>query len=250
MTADVPRVLLVEDDEPVRLAVVDGLAANGFDAVAVASAEAGQTHLAASPVDLVVLDVGLPGVSGLELCRRIRAEANEVPILILSARDAVADRVEGLRVGADDYLVKPFDLSELVARLAALHRRSGVGVRRDRTTLAAGPVRIDVDRRSATAGDSVLDLTRREFELLTVLVQNRDLVLSRLTLLEKVWGYDFQVETNVVDVFVGYLRKKLAAAGHTDVIRTVRGVGFVIDAAPTATEPTAPPGAGTGRGPA
>ncbi|MEL6984224.1 MAG: response regulator transcription factor [Actinomycetota bacterium] len=229
MTADAPKVLLVEDDAPVRLAVLDGLSASGFDPVGVASAEAGRDHLATSAVDLVVLDIGLPGMSGLELCQRVRAEANEVPILILSARDAVADRVEGLRVGADDYLVKPFDLSELVARLAALHRRSSAGAGRDRAAVEAGPIRIDLDRRLVTVGTTTLDLTRREFELLTVLVQNRDLVLSRLTLLEKVWGYDFEVETNVVDVFVGYLRKKLAAAGHTEVIRTVRGIGFVID---------------------
>ncbi|MEM9561497.1 MAG: response regulator transcription factor [Actinomycetota bacterium] len=238
MTADQPRVLVVEDDEPVRLAVAEGLTAGGFDVTAVGTAEAADAHLGRRSTDLVVLDVGLPGISGLELCRQLRDRDHDVPILILSARDAVADRVEGLSVGADDYLVKPFDLAELVARLSALRRRSarsvGSGDGRGSVVLTAGPIRIDVDRRRALAGDVVLDLTRREFELLTELVRNRDLVLSRLTLLEMVWGYDFDVETNVVDVFVGYLRRKLAAAGHTEVIRTVRGVGFVIDAAPVA----------------
>lgn len=215
-----------------RLAVVDGLTANGFEVDAVESAEAGQSRLGCAPTDLIVLDIGLPGMSGLDFCRRLRESESAMPILILSARDAVADRVEGLAVGADDYLVKPFDLSELVARLLALHRRSGLIAQeqnRERSLVEVGPLRIDVDRRRATIGDTLLDLTRREFELLTTLAQNRDLVLSRLTLLEKVWGYDFEVETNVVDVFVGYLRKKMAAAGHTDIIRTVRGVGFVID---------------------
>ena len=231
MAVDQPRVLVVEDDEPVRRAVAGGLRANGFVVIAAASAEEGMTALTGAAADLVVLDIGLPGMSGLELCRRLRSDDEGLPILILSARDAVADRVEGLRVGADDYLVKPFDLAELVARLLALHRRSALtGPTTDRSVITAGPVEVDLDRRRASAGGRLLDLTRREFELLSVLVQNRDLVLSRLTLLEKVWGYDFDVETNVVDVFVGYLRKKLAAVGHTDVIRTVRGVGFVIDA--------------------
>ncbi|MEM9614488.1 MAG: response regulator transcription factor [Actinomycetota bacterium] len=244
-----PRVLVVEDDESVRRAVTDGLAATGFGVEAAASAEEALDGLAAAAVDLIVLDIGLPGMSGLDLCRRLRADDDGVPILILSARDAVADRVEGLQVGADDYLVKPFDLSELVARLQALHRRAqpaasaaavladGAGGG-DREILALRGLRIDIGRRTATIGHQPLDLTRREFDLLATLAHNRDLVLSRYTLLEKVWGYDFDVETNVVDVFVGYLRKKLAATGHTDIIRTVRGVGFVIDSSIAADTPS------------
>ncbi len=237
-----PRVLVVEDDASVRRAVADGLSANGFEVVAVATAEDGLAALTDAAVDLIVLDVGLPGMSGLELCRRLRADDDGVPILVLSARDAVADRVEGLQVGADDYLVKPFDLSELVARLQALHRRAqppAAMAEDDREILSLRGLQIDVGRRTATIDDQALDLTRREFDLLSALAHNRDLVLSRYTLLEKVWGYDFDVETNVVDVFVGYLRKKLAAAGRTDVIRTVRGVGFVIDS----TAPDCPPSA-------
>lgn len=232
-----PRVLVVEDDDSIRRAVTDGLAANDFAVDAVASAEDALRALGADPVDLIVLDIGLPGMSGLDLCRRLRAGDDGVPILILSARDAVTDRVEGLQVGADDYLVKPFDLTELVARLQALHRRAQAvtptAADDDREILALRGLRIDLGRRSATITGQPLELTRREFDLLVTLIHNRDLVLSRYTLLEKVWGYDFEVETNVVDVFVGYLRKKLAAAGHTDIIRTVRGVGFVIDSSTT-----------------
>jgi len=242
-----PRVLVVEDDEPVRRAVTDGLAANAFVVEAAASAEEALDRLTAAAVDLIVLDIGLPGMSGLDLCRRLRADDEAVPILILSARDAVADRVEGLQVGADDYLVKPFDLSELVARLQALHRRAqppattadeGDGRDGDRGILSLRGLRIDLGRRTTTVNGKPIDLTRREFDLLATLAHNRDLVLSRYTLLEKVWGYDFDVETNVVDVFVGYLRKKLAAAGQRDVIRTVRGVGFVIDSSVAADAPS------------
>ncbi len=158
--------------------------------------------------DVVVLDVGLPGISGIEVCQYLRRQEIDVPILILSARDEVGDRVAGLQAGADDYLVKPFDLSELVARVAALLRRS---VLRPTTTavLRLGDLRIDADRRSAFVGDDLLDLTRREFDLLLALATNPGVVLSRLRLLELVWGYDFDVDTNVVDVFVGYLRRKL-----------------------------------------
>ena len=224
-------VLVVEDDEPVRSAVSDGLSASGFEVAAVETAEDGRRHVERSRVDLVVLDIGLPDMSGLDLCRRLRADDGLLPILILSARDAVTDRVAGLAAGADDYLVKPFALAELVARLHALHRRSELldALGSEQNTLRVGELAIDVDRRTAAVNGVDLQLTRREFDLLTVLARNRDLVLSRFTLLEKVWGYNFDVETNVVDVFVGYLRRKLAAAGATDVIRTVRGVGFVID---------------------
>ena len=150
------------------------------------------------------------------------------PVLILSARDSVGDRVAGLQAGADDYLVKPFDLGELVARVNALLRRANRGPG-STTLIQIGPLAIDPDRRVATAFDTRLDLTRREFDLLQTLAANRRIVLSRLQLLELVWGYDFDVDTNVVDVFVGQLRRKLAAAGLDGAIATVRGVGFVMD---------------------
>lgn len=223
------RVLVVEDDDAVRDAIRSGLALNGFDVAVAPDGETAVESIISTLYDVVVLDVGLPGISGIEVCRHLRRQEIDIPILILSARDQVGDRVAGLQAGADDYLVKPFDLSELVARVGALLRRS---VLRPATTavLRLGDLRIDSDRRSAFVGDDVLDLTRREFDLLLALATNPGVVLSRLRLLELVWGYDFDVDTNVVDVFVGYLRRKLAAAGLPPLIATVRGVGFVFEA--------------------
>jgi two-component system response regulator PrrA len=222
------RVLVVEDDEAVRDAIREGLTVHGFDVTVAADGETAVQAVIDKLYDVVVLDVGLPGISGIEVCQYLRRQEIDVPILILSARDEVGDRVAGLQAGADDYLVKPFDLSELVARVAALLRRS---VLRPTTTavLRLGDLRIDADRRSAFVGDELLDLTRREFDLLLALATNPGVVLSRLRLLELVWGYDFDVDTNVVDVFIGYLRRKLAAAGLPPIIATVRGVGFVLE---------------------
>ncbi len=223
------RVLLVEDDVAVREAVRSGLTVHGFDVSVVADGEAAVEAVAARLYDVVVLDVGLPGMSGIDVCVALRRQEIDVPILMLSARDQVGDRVAGLQAGADDYLVKPFDLSELTARLGALIRRS---VLRPTSTavLRLGNLRVDADGRRAVVGDDPLDLTRREFDLLLALATHPGVVLSRHQLLEIVWGYDFDVDTNVVDVFVGYLRRKLAAAGLPPLIATVRGVGFVFEA--------------------
>jgi DNA-binding response OmpR family regulator len=224
-------VLVVEDDRDIRTAVEAGLMLNGFDVTTVGSAEAALDSIAAVSLDLLVLDVGLPGMSGIDLCSTLRSRDVTVPILILSARDQVGDRVAGLQAGADDYLVKPFDLTELVARLQALRRRARIDSTSDAPprSLTCGSLRIDPGRRIAETPTGRLDLTRREFDLLLALVRNRRIVLSRTQLLEMVWGYDFDVDTNVVDVFVGYLRKKLQAVGLPKSISTVRGVGFVMD---------------------
>jgi DNA-binding response OmpR family regulator len=175
----------------------------------------------------MIVDVGLPGMSGIELCTRLRGLEVETPILILSARDQVGDRVAGLQAGADDYLVKPFSLDELAARLHALLRRSRPSATAT-AVLSAGALWIDLDRRVATIDKVRLDLSRREFDLLATFAANPGIVLSRVRLLELVWGYDFDVDTNVVDVFVGYLRRKLESAGAAKLIDTVRGVGFVL----------------------
>jgi two-component system response regulator PrrA len=222
------RVLLVEDDAAVRDAVSAGLSVHGFDVSVVGDGEQAIEAVAEKLYDVVVLDVGLPGISGIDVCLALRRQEIDVPILILSARDQVGDRVAGLQAGADDYLVKPFDLSELTARLGALIRRS---LLRPTTTsvLRLRDLRIDTDGRRAFVGDLQLEFTRREFDLLLALVSHPGQVLSRHQLLEMVWGYDFEVDTNVVDVFVGYLRRKLAAAGLESVISTVRGVGFVFE---------------------
>lgn len=222
------RVLVVEDDEAVRAAVERGLELHHFDVASAADGEEALRALDERLYDVIVLDVGLPGMSGIEVCQELRRREIDVPILVLSARDAVGDRVAGLQAGADDYLVKPFDLAELVARLAALIRRSAL--RPSITSVVRhGALRIDVDRRVAFAGDDEVELTRREFDLLVALATNPGVVLSRVRLLELVWGYEFDVETNVVDVFVGYLRRKLAAAGLPPLIATVRGIGFVFE---------------------
>ena len=224
-------VLVVEDDAAVREAVLRGLALHGLAASAVGDAETALAEVARRRPAVLVVDVGLPGASGIELCSRLRELDVRTPLLILSARDQVGDRVAGLQAGADDYLVKPFSLDELVARLQALMRRSaGMGHPQGHvaTAVAIGQLWIDEDRHFVAHDGRRIDLSRREFDLLWVLAINRDLVLSRVRLLELVWGYDFDVDTNVVDVFVGYLRKKLAGAGAPPMIETVRGVGFVL----------------------
>jgi two-component system, OmpR family, response regulator PrrA len=227
MGSDAGRVLVVEDDDAVRAAVDRGLGVHGFDVSAVPDAETALTAVARRRPDLMIVDVGLPGMSGIELCTRLRGLDVDTPILILSARDQVGDRVAGLQAGADDYLVKPFSLDELAARLHALLRRARPSSTAT-SALSAGPLWIDLDRRIANIDGVRLDLSRREFDLLATFVANPGIVLSRIRLLELVWGYDFDVDTNVVDVFVGYLRLKLEAAGDHRLIDTVRGVGFVL----------------------
>ena len=221
------RVLVVEDDDAVRMAVDRGLGVHGFDVSSVPDAESAIAIVARRRPDVMIVDIGLPGMSGVELCTRLRGLDVDTPILILSARDQVGDRVAGLQAGADDYVVKPFSLDELAARVHALLRRSkpSAGVT---TVLSAGPLWIDLDRRIATVDDARLELSRREFDLLAVFAANPGIVLSRIRLLELVWGYDFDVDTNVVDVFVGYVRRKLDAAGAHQLIETVRGIGFVL----------------------
>jgi two-component system response regulator PrrA len=221
------RVLVVEDDDAVRTAVDRGLGVHGFDVSSVPDAESAIDLVARRRPDVMIVDVGLPGMSGVELCTRLRSLDVDTPILILSARDQVGDRVAGLKAGADDYVVKPFSLDELAARVHALLRRARPGAGAT-SVLAAGPLWIDLDRRIATVDDTRLDLSRREFDLLAALAANQGIVLSRIRLLELVWGYDFDVDTNVVDVFVGYVRRKLDAAGAPHLIDTVRGVGFVL----------------------
>jgi two-component system response regulator PrrA len=228
-TADL---LVVEDDADVRASLERGLRLSGF---AVRSAQDGPGALRAvheRVPDAVVLDLGLPGMDGVAVVSALRAMDHDVPVCVLSARDTVDDRVVGLEAGADDYVVKPFALAELVARLRALLRR---GARSAPATtpelgevLAVGPLRVDLARRTVHVGERAVDLTKREYELLVVLARNADVVLTRERLLELVWGYDFATDTNVVDVFVGYVRRKLEADGTPRLVHTVRGVGFVL----------------------
>ena len=215
-------VLVVDDDAPVLRMLERTLAAAGYE---VATAADGGSALAAverSVPDVVVLDVAMPGVDGLSVCRRLRARGLAVPILLLTARDAVADRVAGLDAGADDYLVKPFATDELLARVRALLRRGvePAGV------LAFDDVVLDVETRSARRGDAELGLSTREADLLELLLRNPRRVVSRTQALEEVWGGAAAASLNVVDRYVSYLRRKL---GEPQLIHTVRGVGFVLD---------------------
>ena len=220
-------ILVVDDDAGIRQALERALRLEGFAVAQAADGEQALAAVAAVPPAIIVLDVTMPGIDGVEVTRRLRGQGDDVPILILSARDGVDDRVAGLAAGADDYLVKPFAMEELLARLHALLRR-----RPDRAAvaIAVGALRVDPRGRQATMDGALLDLTAREFELLEVLARHAGMVLSRQQLLEQVWGYTFDVQTNVVDVFVGYLRRKLEAGGHERIIHTVRGHGFVLRA--------------------
>ncbi|MFD0278982.1 response regulator transcription factor [Kitasatospora sp. NPDC127111] len=224
------RVLVVDDDAAIRRTLERGLRLSGFS---VTLAEDGETALArlgdadpAGPAaDVLVLDVSMPGISGADVCRTLRTRGDDLPVLMLSALDEPADRVAGLQAGADDYLVKPFALEELVLRLRALLRRRPP---QPRDLVAAGPLVIDPATRQARLHGEELRLTRREFELLTQLARNAGLVLSREVLLERVWGYDFDVRSDAVDTFVSYLRRKLESGGRPRMLHTVRGVGFVL----------------------
>jgi len=220
------RVLVVDDDAAIRRSLERGLRLSGFT---VELAEDGAAALArtaaADPPDVLVLDVSMPGVTGTEVCRRLRARGDDTPVLMLSALDELADRVAGLQAGADDYLVKPFALEELVLRLHALLRRRPAPPA-DR--LRVGPLTVDPVTRQAHWDEDELRLTRREFELLTQLARNAGIVLPRELLLDRVWGYDFEVRSDAVDTFISYLRRKLEADGRPRLIHTVRGVGFVL----------------------
>ena len=224
--------ILVVDDEPgVRQSLHDALELAGYRVRTVADGLAALRALGDEPVDAVVLDVAMPLLDGLETCRRLRAGGNRVPILMLTARDAVDDRVAGLEAGADDYLPKPFALRELVARLRAIMRRSlpdgGDG--------AAGELRyadLRLDRRAHRAhrGERALELTRTEYLLLEAFLEHPEQVLERAQILLRVWGYDFGSDSNSLGVYIGYLRRKLEAGGEPRLIQTVRSVGYVLRA--------------------
>jgi two-component system response regulator PrrA len=219
------RLLLVDDDPAVLRGLRRALGLSGFAVETAPNGEAALALLAQGGVDAVVLDVSMPGISGVEVVTRLRRRADDVPVLILSALDDVADRIAGLAAGADDYLVKPFSTAELELRLRALLRR---GRPVPHGVAAACGLVLDTASRTATAAGRPLELTRREFDVLEVLVRNAGTVLTRDQLLDRVWGYDFQVRSDAVDTVVSYLRRKLEADGRPRVLHTVRGVGFAL----------------------
>jgi two-component system response regulator MprA len=220
------NVLLVEDDPSVRGAVERALRHAGHTPALAADGVRGLEQATAVPYDAVILDLGLPGLDGLEVCRRLRSAGNHVPVLMLTARAAVAERVSGLDAGADDYLVKPFALDELLARLRVLERRVPNGP--SRGELRFGDLVLDRDAMTCRRGTREIQLSRTEYQLLELLMAHHGKVLSRDVIFDKVWGYDFGPESNSLDVYVGYLRRKLEADGEPRIIHTVRGVGYVM----------------------
>jgi two-component system, OmpR family, response regulator MprA len=217
-------VLVVEDDQEIAGALRRSLRLEGYDVRISGDGEQALTESGVFEPDLVVLDLGLPGLDGIEVCKQLR-QKGDVPVLMLTARDATPDRVVGLDAGADDYLVKPFDREELLARLRALLRRRPP---RGSAFLAVGDLRLNPDTREVLRGEREIQLTAREFELLEYLMRNERLVVSRQALLDDVWGYDAFAETNTVDVFISNLRRKLEEGGEPRILHTIRGAGYVL----------------------
>ena len=221
----VPDALIVDDDAGVRKALAAGLAEAGFDVRQAADGSEAFERIAQRLPDVIVLDVAMPGASGIDVVARLRAEGRRLPICMLSARDEVDDRVRGLAAGADDYVVKPFSVTELAARLHALVRLHRDSAER---SIVVGDLSIEPQRHVASRAGRDLELTAREFDLLIAFARHPGQVLGRDQLLALVWGYTWEVDSNVVDVFVGYLRRKLEAGSEARVLHTVRGVGFVL----------------------
>ncbi|MGD0198870.1 MAG: response regulator transcription factor [Solirubrobacteraceae bacterium] len=227
--SDGPRILVVDDEPAVRQALSRAFALERYEVELAGDGSAALDALAAGRFDAVVLDVMMPGLSGLEVCRRIRASGDSSPILMLTARDAIDDRVAGLDAGADDYLVKPFALRELLARVRALLRRHGEDDESPKV-LSFEDMTLDALAHEVHRGDRRLDLTRTEFSLLELFMRHPRQVLTRSAIFENVWGYDFGAASNTLGVYMGYLRRKTEAGGETRVLHTVRGVGYILRA--------------------
>lgn len=220
------RVLVVEDEPNIAEFIRRGLIYKGYDVDVAASGEEALEAAQKRLPDLVVLDLMLPGMDGIEVCRRLRA-ADEVSIIMLTARDSVSDKVRGLESGADDYITKPFEFEELLARVrATLRRRSG----KNTEVLRVGDLTVKPASREVTRGSRAVELTAREFDLLEFLARHAGEVVTKETLFEKVWGFDFEIESDAIKVYVSYLRKKLNTKGEPDLIHAVRGVGYMLKA--------------------
>ena len=220
------RVLVIEDDDSVRAAVRRALLLAGYEVIQARTGQEGLLRTQTDVPDAIVLDLGLPDIDGVQVCARLREAGNRTPILMLTARAAVEDRVDGLEAGADDYLVKPYDVRELQARLKAIMRRHVEGV--DGRRLRFAELELDPDAHAARVGDRQVDLTRTEFQLLELLMLNPRRVLTSELIYDRVWGYDFGRTGNALRVYIGYLRRKLEAGGGRRLIQTVHGVGYVL----------------------
>jgi two-component system, OmpR family, response regulator MprA len=219
------NILVVDDDDELRAVLRRGLEMEGFQVLLAANGQQAAQRVNDHQVDLVVLDIVMPGPDGLEICRQLRATDERLPIIMLTARDTVPDRVAGLEMGADDYLIKPFAFVELLARIRARLRRRE---RRGEGTLRFADLSLDTVSREAWRGERCLTLTATEYSLLRLFLQHPRQVLLRSVIYERVWGYEFEGESKIIDVYVGYLRNKLEARGEPRLIHTMRGVGYVL----------------------
>jgi two-component system response regulator MprA len=220
------RALVIEDDDAVRQAIRRSLLLSGYEVITASDGEEGLLALAETIPDVVVLDLGLPKLDGLEVCRRLRAIGDRTPVLMLTARDAVEERVAGLEAGADDYLVKPYDVRELRARLAAIMRRHLPEA--EGRALRLGALELDADAHAARLGEREIELTRTEYQLLELFMLNPRRVLRTELVYERIWGHDISVTSNSLRVYIGYLRRKLEAGGEPRLLHTVHGVGYVL----------------------
>ncbi len=219
------RLLVVEDDQEVRRSLRRALRLEGYEVTTAKDGMAGLEQLSIRPADAIILDVMMPRLDGLGMARHLRALGNRTPILMLTARHDVSDRVDGLDAGADDYLVKPFALDELLARIRALLRRSGASDSDD--TLQLADLTLNPATRQVHRGDREVQLTKTEFDLLELLLVNSRIVLSRDVIMDRIWGYSFETSSNPLEVYIGYVRRKLEAGGEPRLVHTVRGVGYV-----------------------
>ena len=220
------RVLVAEDDSAVRSAVTKVLELEGHEVTPVSDGNAALEEILAKPPHAVVMDVMMPFLDGLSVCRELRRRGNKTPILLLTARHEIGDRVAGLDAGADDYLVKPFAVDELLARVRALLRRHTSAVAT--SVLSVGDLTLDADRREVTRGSRSIDLTKTEFDLLHLLMEQQEIVLSRDYLYEHIWGFNFETNSKSLDVYIGYLRRKIEVGDESKLLHTVRGVGYVV----------------------
>jgi two-component system response regulator MprA len=219
------HILIVDDDQHITGVLRRALAYEGYSVEVATRGDEALHKVIEHPPELVVLDIMLPGIDGLEVCRRLRASGNQVPILMLTAKDAIPDRVAGLDEGADDYLVKPMELEELLARVRALLRRRNP---EQAEVLRFADVELDTGTRIARRGKREISLSTTEYELLALFMRRPRQVLTRDIIMERVWGYDFEGESNVLEVYVGYLRNKLEADGEPRILHTIRGAGYVL----------------------
>ena len=231
------HILVVDDDQAVRDSLQRSLQYSGYDVASAADGVEALAHLSANRTDAVIMDVMMPRLDGLETTRMLRAQGNDIPILVLTARDAVGDRVDGLDAGADDYMAKPFALDELLARLRALTRRSRPDADHDAVgtphqTLIFDDLRLDPQTREVVRAGRRISLTRTEFALLQTFMENPRKVLERSWLLNEVWGFDFPTTANSLEVYIGYLRRKTETEGSKRLIHTVRGIGYVLRESP------------------